>query len=136
MASLSKPIAATVVGELVTDGVLTWNSRITDLDPSFQLYDAYPTNQLTVTDLFNHRSGLPGDAGNDLASIGFSRDEIMRRLRYMPPASSFRAWLLGTAITGSQRAPSRQPSQRANRGKIFPGPSSHPSWYDAYHLEL
>jgi CubicO group peptidase (beta-lactamase class C family) len=91
IASLTKPISSTIVAALVSDGKLTWDSRIADLDPSFQLYDAYPTMQLTVRDLFSHRSGLPGDAGDELEDIGFGRDEILRRLRLVPPSSSFRA---------------------------------------------
>jgi CubicO group peptidase (beta-lactamase class C family) len=91
IASLTKPISATVVAALVSDGKLAWDSRIADLDPAFQLYDAYPTAQLTLRDLFSHRSGLPGGAGDELEYIGFGRDEILRRLRLVPPSSSFRA---------------------------------------------
>ena len=41
--------------------------------------------------MFAHRSGLPGNAGNDLEAIGFDRTEILHRLRLVPPASSFRS---------------------------------------------
>jgi CubicO group peptidase (beta-lactamase class C family) len=58
LASLSKPISSTIVAALVSDGLVSWDSRIADLDPSFKLHNAYPTEQVTVTDLFNHRSGL------------------------------------------------------------------------------
>lgn len=91
LASVSKPISATVVAALVGEGLVDWDSRIANLDPGFQLHDPYPTAELTVRDLFNHRSGLPGSAGNDLEDIGFGRDEVLRRLRLVPPASSFRA---------------------------------------------
>ena len=60
-----------VVAAIVSEGVASWDSRIVDIDPSFQLYDAYPTAQVTVRDLFSHRSGLPGGAGNELEEIGF-----------------------------------------------------------------
>lgn len=91
IASLSKPVSSTVVAALVSEGLVNWDSRIVDLDPTFALKDAYPTQQLTVRDLFNHRSGLPGNAGDDLEDIGFDRDEVMHRLRLVPAASSFRA---------------------------------------------
>ncbi len=91
LASCSKPVAATVVAGLVGDGVVSWDSRIAEIDPQFQLAEAYPTAQVTIADLFAHRSGLPGDAGNDLEALGFPRDEILRRLRVVPPAYSFRA---------------------------------------------
>jgi len=91
LASLSKPIASTIVAALVSDGVVSWDSRISDLDPAFQLRNAYPTEQVTIRDLFAHRSGLSGNAGNDLEGLGFSRDAILHRLRYLEPTSSFRA---------------------------------------------
>lgn len=91
IASLSKPVSSTVVAALVGEGVVDWGSRIADLDPAFALMDAYPTQQVTVRDLFNHRSGLPGTAGDDLEDIGFSREVVMHRLRLVPPSSSFRA---------------------------------------------
>ena len=90
LASFSKPIAATIVAALVSDGAIAWDSRIADLDPLFRLHDPYPTAEVTVRDLFAHRSGLPGGAGNDLEVIGFDRTEILHRLRLVPPASSFR----------------------------------------------
>lgn len=91
LASLSKPISATIVAALVGDGVVGWDSRIRDLDPGFRLHDAYPSAELTIRDLFAHRSGLPGNAGNDLEDIGYGRDEVLRRLRLVPAASSFRS---------------------------------------------
>ena len=91
LASMSKPFASTVVAGLVGDGVLSWDSRITDLDPSFQLYDPWVTREVTVRDFFAHRSGLPGTAGDDLESVGYDRNEILRRLRYLKPVTSFRS---------------------------------------------
>ncbi|RUT96502.1 class A beta-lactamase-related serine hydrolase, partial [Mesorhizobium sp. USDA-HM6] len=43
IASLSKPVSATVVAALVSDGIVSWDSRIADLDPAFRLADPYPT---------------------------------------------------------------------------------------------
>ncbi|RWG83477.1 MAG: serine hydrolase [Mesorhizobium sp.] len=91
IASLSKPVSATVVAALVGDGIVSWDSWIADLDPAFRLADPYPTSQLTIRDLFAHRSGLPGTAGDDLEDIGYDRASILRRLRFVPPSSSFRA---------------------------------------------
>ncbi|WP_082145884.1 serine hydrolase [Microvirga massiliensis] len=91
LASFSKPMASTVVAAIVSDGQASWDSRIADIDPIFQLYEAYPTQQVTVRDLFNHRSGLPGDAGNELEELGYDRSTILHRLRQVKPASSFRS---------------------------------------------
>lgn len=91
IASLSKPVTSTVVAALVSDEVLGWDSRIADLDPAFQLHDAYPTAEVTVRDLLAHHSGLPGAAGNELEDIGYDRAQVLHRLRLVPASSSFRA---------------------------------------------
>jgi CubicO group peptidase (beta-lactamase class C family) len=80
-----------VVAAIVSDEKVAWDTRIVGIDPGFQMYEAYPTAHLTIRDLFAHRSGLSGNAGNDLEGLGFARDEILRRLRYLKPASSFRS---------------------------------------------
>ncbi len=91
IASLSKPVTSTIVAALVGDGVVDWDARIADLDPAFRLHEPYPASQVTVRDFLNHRSGLPGLAGDDLEEIGYGRDDILRRLRLVRPSSSFRA---------------------------------------------
>src|SRR5262249_48685281 len=91
IASLSKPVSSTVIARLVSDGIVSWDSKIADLDPGFRLADPYPPAELTIRALFNHRSGLPGTAGDDLEIIGYDRAEILRRLRFVKPSSSFRA---------------------------------------------
>ncbi|RWB05142.1 MAG: serine hydrolase [Mesorhizobium sp.] len=91
IASLSKPVSATIVAALVSDEIVSWDTKIADLDPAFRLSEPYPTSELTVRDLFSHRSGLPGTAGDDLEDIGYDRAEILHRLRFVSPSSSFRA---------------------------------------------
>jgi CubicO group peptidase (beta-lactamase class C family) len=91
VASLSKAISSTVVSALVSRGTVSWDSRIADIDPEFQLSEAYPSQQVTVRDLFAHRSGLPGNAGNELEGLGYDRATILHRLRQVKPSSSFRA---------------------------------------------
>jgi CubicO group peptidase (beta-lactamase class C family) len=91
LASLSKPIASTIVAALVGDRKITWDSRISDLDPQFEMYDPWVTRQITLRDFFCHRSGLPEHSGDLLEDLGFTREEILRRLRYQRPNSSFRA---------------------------------------------
>ena len=64
---------------------------ISDLDPGFRLSDPYATAEVTIRDLFSHRSGLAGDAGNDLEGLGYSREEILRRVRFLKPVGGFRS---------------------------------------------
>ncbi|HEY5814505.1 MAG TPA: serine hydrolase domain-containing protein, partial [Terrimicrobiaceae bacterium] len=91
IASLSKPVGSTVIAALVGEGVLSWDSQISDLDPAFELRDAWVTRELTVKDLYSHRSGLPDHAGDLLEDLGCSRTEILHRLRYQKSAASLRA---------------------------------------------
>lgn len=91
LASVSKPISATVVASLVGDGKISWDSKICDLDPGFEMFDAYPTREITIRDLYAHRSGLPEHAGDLLEDMGYKRADVLHRLRYQRPDSSFRS---------------------------------------------
>jgi beta-lactamase class C len=62
LASLSKTFAGTVTGMLVNDGVLRWDSKLTDYVPDFQLSMPGAAQQVTVTDLLSHRVGLTRNA--------------------------------------------------------------------------
>src|SRR5436190_4682753 len=91
LASLSKPIGSTVVAELVGEGKITWDSKLSVLDPTFQMFDPWVTREITIRDMYAHRSGLPAHAGDLLEDLGFTRAEVLYRLRYQRPDSSFRA---------------------------------------------
>lgn len=91
LASVSKPLAATTVAGLVGDGKVSWDSRIRDIDPGFALHDALASAEVTVRDLFAHRSGLPGHVGDDIEELGFSQGEILHKLRLAKPAYPFRS---------------------------------------------
>src|SRR5438034_5929251 len=91
LASVSKPIGATGVAAFVGDGKITWDSRLNELDPIFVMFDPWVTHEATIRDRYAHRSGLPAHAGDLLEDLGFSRAEILRRLRYQHPDSSFRS---------------------------------------------
>jgi CubicO group peptidase (beta-lactamase class C family) len=91
IASMSKPIASTVVSAVVGTGAATWDDRVSDHLPAFRLADPWATRELTITDFLAHRSGLGGDAGGDLERIGYGREEIIARLRALALASSPRS---------------------------------------------
>ncbi|MBA3387646.1 MAG: serine hydrolase [Chthoniobacterales bacterium] len=91
LASLSKPVGATVVAALVGEGKITWDSKLQELDPTFAMFDPWVTHEVTIRDMYAHRSGLPEHAGDLLEDLGFTRPDILRRLRYQHPESSFRS---------------------------------------------
>jgi CubicO group peptidase (beta-lactamase class C family) len=92
IASNSKAFTAAALAMLVDEGKLSWDDRVTKHLPDFQMYDAYVTHEMTVRDLLTHRSGLGLGAGDLLwwPSTGFTADEIIEKLRYIRPATSFR----------------------------------------------
>src|SRR5438445_4473878 len=91
LASVSKSVGSTVVAELVGEGKITWDSKLSTLDPAFAMFDPWVTREITIRDMYAHRSGLPEHAGDLLEEFGFSRAEILHRLRYQHPDSSFRS---------------------------------------------
>ncbi|HXQ02578.1 MAG TPA: serine hydrolase [Candidatus Udaeobacter sp.] len=91
LASVSKSIGSTVVAELVGEGKITWDSKLSALDPTFAMFDPWVTREITIRDMYAHRSGLPEHAGDLLEDLGFTRAEILHRLRYQHPDSSFRS---------------------------------------------
>lgn len=88
--SSSKAFTAATIGILVDEGKLKWDDPAATHLPGFELYDPYASRELTVRDMLTHRSGLQrGDLlwyGTDL-----SRDEILKRVRYLEPSWSFRS---------------------------------------------
>ena len=52
LASISKPVGSTVVAALVGEGVLSWDSRIADLDPDFAMFDSWVTREITLRDMY------------------------------------------------------------------------------------
>ena len=90
--SNTKAITATALGLLVEDGKLEWDAPVGRYLPWFQMWDPYVTRELTVRDLLVHRSGLGLGAGDLLwwPASTYNRREIVRRLRFVRPATSFR----------------------------------------------
>lgn len=91
LASVSKPLGATVIAALVGEGKITWDSKISDLDPTFEMYDPWVTRELTIRDTYAHRSGMPEHVGDLLEDMGYDRAEVLHRMRYQKPESSFRS---------------------------------------------
>ena len=91
--SNTKAFTTAALAMLVDEGKLGWDDRVIDHLPDFRLADPYVTREFTVRDLLTHRSGLGLGAG-DLMFVpetDFTRQDIMRALRYLKPATSFRS---------------------------------------------
>ncbi|HSP26660.1 MAG TPA: serine hydrolase [Saliniramus sp.] len=84
IASVSKPIAATVAAIQVGKGVASWGDPVSRHLPGLRLSDDYVTRHATIGDFFAHRSGLPMAAGDELEDLGFDRATILERLALVP----------------------------------------------------
>lgn len=84
LASLSKPLSATVVAHQVGVNAIGWDTPIVSKLPWFALSDPVVTRMVTVGDMFSHRSGLPDHAGDMLEELGYDRRDVLERLRQLP----------------------------------------------------
>jgi CubicO group peptidase (beta-lactamase class C family) len=91
--SNTKAFTTASLGILVDEGKLSWDDRVVDRLPGFQMYDPYVTHEMTIRDLLTHRSGLGLGAGDLLffPPSSYTRDDIIAKLRYIKPESSFRS---------------------------------------------
>ncbi len=90
VASVSKPIGASVVASVVGTGKVAWTDPVSKYLPDFALSDPYVTKNATIGDLYAMRSGLPAEAGDTLEWMGYNREQVLQRLRYLP-LTPFRA---------------------------------------------
>jgi CubicO group peptidase (beta-lactamase class C family) len=93
IASNTKVFTATALGLLVEEGKIAWDAPVINYVPWFAMYDPFVTREITVRDLLVHRSGLGLGEGDLLfwPPSTYDRKEIVRRLRYMKPSTSFRS---------------------------------------------
>lgn len=91
VASNTKAFTAAAIMMLAEEGKLSLDDKVTKHLPYFELYDPFTTSAMTVRDLLTHRSGLKTFSG-DLIWYGstYSREEIVRKAKYLKPAYGFR----------------------------------------------
>jgi CubicO group peptidase (beta-lactamase class C family) len=84
LASVSKPLASTVVAGVVGRHKANWADPVIRHNPKFALKDPYVTRNATFEDLMSHRSGLHTGAGDLLEDLGFDREYILAHLDQQP----------------------------------------------------
>lgn len=90
VASVSKPLASTVVAALVGRKVFNWTDAVIGHNKNFALKDDYVTRNATFADLLSHRSGLRTGSGDLLEDLGFDREYILGHLN-QEPLDTFRS---------------------------------------------
>jgi len=91
--SNTKAFTTAALASLVDAHKISWDDPVYQRLPGFQMYDPYVSHEMTIRDLLTHRSGMGLGEGDLLfwPHTTFSREDIIYRLRFMKPASSFRS---------------------------------------------
>ena len=91
--SNTKAFTSAALATLVDEGKISWDDPVYERLPGFQMYDPYVSHEMTIRDLLTHRSGMGLGEGDLLfwPHTTFTRADIIYRLRFMKPASSFRS---------------------------------------------
>src|SRR6202451_2267849 len=93
IASITKAFTTAAIATLVDAGKLSWDDPVYQRLPGFVMYDPYVSREMTIRDMLAHRSGLGYSEGDLLwwPPPAYTREEIIYKLRFMKPASSFRS---------------------------------------------
>ncbi|HTS35115.1 MAG TPA: serine hydrolase [Candidatus Solibacter sp.] len=91
--SNTKAFTTAALATLIDQGKLSWDDPVYQRLPGFVMYDPYVSHEMTIRDLLTHRSGMGLGEGDLLfwPHSTYTRDEIIYKLRFMKPASSFRS---------------------------------------------
>ncbi|MFC2161128.1 serine hydrolase [Acidobacteriota bacterium] len=89
LASVTKTFTAMVMGILVDEGKLSWDSPVKKYLPCFQLSDKFIEEHLTIRDILSHRSGL---AGHDFVWLNapFTVEKIVSKLKFLEFSAGLR----------------------------------------------
>lgn len=89
IASTTKAMNATLIGMLVDEGKLAWDTPVQEYLPRFRLGDALISSQVTLRDLLAMRTGLPR---HDWLWVehAIDRANLVERLRYLELSAGFR----------------------------------------------
>lgn len=91
IASVSKAFTAAAIGILVDERRLHWDDPVIKHLPSFQLYDPYVTQTVTIRDLLAHRVGIGRMTGNRITWMPNEPPSVLiEHIRHLGPEQTFR----------------------------------------------
>lgn len=90
LASVTKTFTGALFGAAVDHTEMEFDQPVQEVFPHFRLHDAYATRWATEEDLLSHRSGLPRLEGGLLEFLGFTKEEILKKIPEIKPSTSFR----------------------------------------------
>ncbi len=92
IASMSKSTVAAALAMLHERNAFHWEDPVRKFLPDFRLMDDFASKEIRVIDLLLHRCGLNSESAGTLwYGSDYSREEVLRRLRFLRPVSSFRS---------------------------------------------
>src|ERR1700686_5611792 len=56
--SNTKAFTSAALATLVDEGLISWDDRVYERMPGFEMYDPYVSHEMTIRDLLTHRSGM------------------------------------------------------------------------------
>ena len=84
LASLSKAFASALTAMLVDEGMLSWDTRVAGVLPTFELKNIEASEKLTVRDILSQRVGLPHNTYDRLLEQDEPYEELVEKLRDVP----------------------------------------------------
>jgi CubicO group peptidase (beta-lactamase class C family) len=92
IASNSKAFTSAIIGMLVQEGKLSWDDKVKDHLPYFEVYDPWVSKEVTIRDLLSHRVGLGTFSGDVIwYKSTLTAEEILKGAQYLPKSFDFRA---------------------------------------------
>jgi CubicO group peptidase (beta-lactamase class C family) len=91
IASNTKLFTGSSLAMLESDGKISLDDQITKYFPAYRLYDSTSTKLVSIRDMLSHHIGTKTFEGDfTFWNTSLSREEIMRRMRYLIPPFHFR----------------------------------------------
>jgi len=92
IASNTKAFISASLAHLVWEGKISWDDKVVDYLPYFELYDSYATRETTIRDLLSHRVGLGTFSGDVIwYKSNYTAEQTVKHIKYVPQAYSYRA---------------------------------------------
>lgn len=88
--SVSKSFTATIMGQLVDEGLVKWTDTVKNILPDFKYYDPWVADHMQVMDVMTHRTGIGGQVGTYFPNLGYDREDCYKMLALYKPAYTFR----------------------------------------------
>ena len=122
--SMTKAMGATLIGMLSDSGAMQFDEPVSAHLPWFQLHDSWVSQQVRISDLLTHRTGVfCNDWLDDVPHVTW--EEGVRRQRFMPQTTPFRTqfnycdWMYGAASLAATAAAANGSWDRALASRIL-----------------